>query len=65
MTERSAVGIEIRMRGSRITRVDRNTDSLKMEIITEHGISIVGIERRIADESLAVFELRVFMIKIR
>jgi hypothetical protein len=51
-TKGSTVIIKIRMSRAGITGIKRDTHSLEVKIITEHGIGIIFIKRRITEESM-------------
>jgi len=51
-TKGSAVDVEKVMSSRGIARVERDTDTAEMKIITEHGVGIIFIKRRITEESM-------------
>ena len=63
-TDRRAVNVEISMSSAGIAWIDRNANSVKVKILSEHDVVIIGIKGRIGDESLEEFEVRVLVVEI-
>jgi hypothetical protein len=51
VTKRSTIIIEVSMSGFGVSWVERNTHTPEAEVIFEHGVSVVGIERSVSEES--------------
>ena len=51
-TKRRTVDIEIRMSRVGVARVKRNTGSVKVKIVAQHGIGIILIKRRVGEKSM-------------